>query len=97
MCVGKPATYGNGVLRVEDVGCGRVVDDDRVLQISSNLGQIFNVVTTMVMAALAEQPVVDNAMDVQLVEQGIAILLETCQRSYSKQVYRVNVPLTLRL
>lgn len=54
MCVGKPTTYGYGVLRVEDVGCRGVVDDDRVLEVSSNLGQILDVVAAMVMAALAE-------------------------------------------
>lgn len=54
MCVGKPAANGYGMLGVENVGCGRVVDDDSVLQVASNLGQILDVVATVVMAALSE-------------------------------------------
>lgn len=54
MRVGKPAANGYSMLRVENVGCRRVVDNNRVLQVSSNLGQIFDVVATMVVATLTE-------------------------------------------
>ncbi len=74
MCIREPAADGNGVLGVEDVGCGRVVDDDGVFQIPPDLRQVLDVVALVVVAALAEQPVVDNLVDVQLVQQGIAIL-----------------------
>lgn len=40
MRVGKPATYRNGVLRVEDVRRGRIVDDDGFSKVASNLGEI---------------------------------------------------------
>lgn len=33
----------------------------------------------MVVAALAEQAVVNNLVDVELIKEGIAILLELCQ------------------
>lgn len=38
--VREPAADGNGVLRVENVRRGRVVDDDGVLEITTNLRQI---------------------------------------------------------
>lgn len=40
MRVREPTADRNGVLRVEYVRCGRVIDDDCVLEISSYLGKI---------------------------------------------------------
>lgn len=40
MCIREPAADGNGVLRVEDVGRRRVVDDDRFLEVTSDLGKV---------------------------------------------------------
>lgn len=40
VCVREPAADGNGVLRMEDVGSGRIVDDDGVLQVATYLGKI---------------------------------------------------------
>lgn len=37
VCVREPAADGNGVLRVKDVRRGRVVDDDGVLKIATDL------------------------------------------------------------
>lgn len=37
MSVREPATDGNRVLRVEDVGCGGIIDDDGFLQVSTDL------------------------------------------------------------
>jgi hypothetical protein len=62
------------VLRVENVRGRRVVDDDRVLQVAANLRQVLDVVTLVVVAAFSEQPVVDNLVDVELVEERVAIL-----------------------
>jgi hypothetical protein len=61
------------VLRVEDVRCGRVVDDDRLTQRAADLAQILDVVALVVVARLAEQTVVDRVGDVELVEKGIAV------------------------
>jgi hypothetical protein len=37
VCVREPAADGNGVLRVEDVRRGRVVDDDGVFEVATDL------------------------------------------------------------
>lgn len=62
------------MLRVEDVRGRRVVDDDGVLQVSADLGEILDVVSLVVVAAFAEKSVVDDLVDVQLVQERIAIL-----------------------
>lgn len=54
MRVGKPAAYRDGVLWVENVGCGGVVDDDGVFQISADLGEVLYVIAAVVVAALPE-------------------------------------------
>lgn len=54
VCVREPAADGDGVLRVEDVRGRRVVDDDGILQIPSDLGEILDVVALVVVAAFAE-------------------------------------------
>ena len=74
MRIRKPAADGHGVLGVEDVGGGRVVDDDGILQVTSDLRQVLDVVSLVVVAAFAEQAVVDNLVDVELVQEGVAIL-----------------------
>lgn len=54
MRIGKPAAYRDGMLWVENVGCRRVVDDDGVLQVSTDLGEVLDVVSAVVVAALPE-------------------------------------------
>lgn len=56
------------MLRVEDVGGWRVVDNDSVLQVTTNLRQILDIVALVVVAALAEETVVNDLVDVELVE-----------------------------
>lgn len=63
------------MLRMENVGCGRVVNDDRVLEVASNLGQVLDIVALVVVATLPEQPVVDDLVDVQLIKERVTILL----------------------
>ena len=46
---GEPAADGHGVLRVEDVGCGRVVDYDCLAQVAADLGEVFDVIATISM------------------------------------------------
>lgn len=62
--VRKPTANGHRVLRVEYIRRGRVVDNDRLLQVAPDLRKILDVVTLVVVAALPEQPVVDYMMDV---------------------------------
>ena len=62
------------MLRVEDVRGRRVVDDDGVLQVSADLGEILDVVSLVVVAAFSEQPVVDDLVDVELVQERITVL-----------------------
>ena len=40
--VGEPAADGDGVLRVEDVRGGGVVDDDRFAEVPADLREILN-------------------------------------------------------
>ena len=40
MGVGEPAADGDSVLRVEDVGCRRVVDDDCLSKVAAYLGKV---------------------------------------------------------
>ena len=54
MRVGEPTADGDGVLGVENVRCGRVVDDDGVLEVAADLGEILDVVALVVIAAFAE-------------------------------------------
>lgn len=62
------------MLRVEDVGCGRVVDNDGVLEVSSDLGQVFDVVSLVVIAGFTEEPVVYHFVDIELVQERVAVL-----------------------
>lgn len=40
MSVGKPAADGDSMLRVEDVGCGGVVNDDCFTEVAADLGEV---------------------------------------------------------
>jgi hypothetical protein len=46
MGVGEPAADWDGVLGVENVRSWRVVDDDCVLQIAADLGEVLEYVST---------------------------------------------------
>lgn len=72
--VGEPAADGKGVLRMKDVRRRRVIDNDGVLQVSSHLGEILDVVALVIVAALSEKPMMDNLVDVQLVQERVAVL-----------------------
>ena len=63
------------MLGVEDVGCRRVVDDDGVLQLTPNLGEVLDVVSLVIVAALSEKPVVHDVVDIKLIKERIAILI----------------------
>lgn len=70
----EPTADGDGMLRVEDVRCGRVVDDDGVFEVPPDLRKILDVVPLMVVAALAEKPMMDDVVDIQLIQQGVTVL-----------------------
>ena len=81
--IGKPAADRDGMLGVEDVRGGRVVDDDRILEVATDLRKILyrvslgesgrvrdaylHVVALVVVTAFSEKAVMNNAVDVQLV------------------------------
>lgn len=68
MRIAEPTANRNSVLRVEDVACRRVVDDDRILEISAYLAQVLDVVALVIVAAFAEQPMMHNVVYIQLVQ-----------------------------
>lgn len=74
MGVGEPAADGDGVLGVEDVGGGGVVDDYGVLEVAADLGQVLDVVALVVVATLAEESVVHDLVNIELVEERVAVL-----------------------
>jgi hypothetical protein len=52
------------MLGVENVRSWRIIDDDGFLQISANLGQIFDVVSLVIVTTFPEKSVVYNVMDI---------------------------------
>lgn len=68
MRVREPTADGHGMLGVEDVGCGRVINDDGVLEVTSDLRQVLDVVSLVVVAALSEKTVVYHLVYVELIE-----------------------------
>ena len=73
MSVGEPRWDRHGVLRVEDVWCGWVVNDDGLAKWAANLAQVLDVVALVVVAWLAEEAVVYRIRDVQLIEERVAV------------------------
>lgn len=80
------------MLRVEDVRCRRVVNDDCVLEIASDLREILDIVALVVVAALSEQTVVHDLVDVKLVKQGIAVLGTVSAMSKTKGSMSIDLP-----
>lgn len=64
MSVRKPTTDRYSMLGVENVRSWRIIDDDGFLQISANLGQIFDVVSLVIVTTFPEKSVVYNVMDI---------------------------------
>ena len=52
------------MLRVEDVGGRRVVDNDRFSEVTANLGEIFDVVALVVVATLSKKTMVDYVVNI---------------------------------
>ena len=66
--VAEPAADRNGVLWMEYIAGGRVVDDDGLTEVTANLAQVLHVIALMVVTALSEQSVVHNMVNVQLIQ-----------------------------
>lgn len=47
--VGEPTADGDGVLRVEDVRCGGIIDYDCFAEVTADLRQILDVIASRVM------------------------------------------------
>jgi hypothetical protein len=86
--VGKPTADGHSMLGVEDVGSRRVIDDDCVLKISSDLREIFDIISLVVVAALSEEPVVDHLVNIQLIQQRVAVLKANVSRRTRRSTER---------
>jgi hypothetical protein len=72
--IGEPTADWDGVLWVENIRRRRVIDNDSILQVASKLREILDVVAVVVEATLAEQAVVDNIVDIELIQKRITVL-----------------------
>lgn len=77
----EPATDRNRIVRMEDVGRGRVVDDDRIGNVPSQLGKVFDVVALVVVARFTKQTVSDHPVNVQNVQHRVRVLNERVSAS----------------
>lgn len=73
MGVAEPGRDRHGVLRMEHVGGGGVVDDDQVFERTAHLRQVLDVVAVVVVARLSEQSVVDHLVHIEDVQQGVTV------------------------
>lgn len=64
----EPTADRYSMLGVEDVGGRRVIDDDGVLQVPSDLRKVFDIIALVVVTTFAEQPVVDDIVNIQLIK-----------------------------
>lgn len=62
------------MLGMKDVGSRRVVDNYSILQVTSNLGEVLDVVSLVIIAALSEKPVVHDLVDIKLIKERVAVL-----------------------
>lgn len=88
MRIVEPGRYRHSIVGVEDVRCGRVVDDDAVFHLSAQLRQVLvvsyctfslrmtylDVIALVVVATLSEQTMSNDSASVEHVEYGIGIL-----------------------
>mmetsp|Transcript_24842 Transcript_24842/g.80024 ORF Transcript_24842/g.80024 Transcript_24842/m.80024 type:complete len:252 (+) Transcript_24842:174-929(+) len=74
------------MLRLEHVRCRRVVHNDCALQPAPQAREVLHKVALVLGAVLAEQARIDDAMDVQLVEQGVGVLGQRCRVHHDLKV-----------
>ena len=68
---------------MEDVARWRIVDDDRLTEITSDLAEILDVISLMIVATFSEQSVMDNMMDVELIQERISVLADRRGKYYN--------------
>ena len=66
--------YTHSVIRVKNVGGGRVVDDDYLVQLSAEAAEVFDVVSAVEDARLAEEARVEHVPLVQQIGHGVRVL-----------------------
>ena len=64
MSIRKPTANGYSMLWVENVRCWRIINDDGFPKISTDLGQILDVVTLVVVTTFSEKAVVYYVMNI---------------------------------
>lgn len=74
MSIREPAADRYRVLRVKDIRGRGIVNNDGFPQVTPNLREIFDIVALVVVAAVSEQAMMDNIVDVQLVQEGVTVL-----------------------
>jgi hypothetical protein len=70
----EPTADWHGMLGVENVGCRRVVDNDCLLEVATNLRKVLHIVSLVIVTTLAEQSMVDDLVDIQLIQKRVSIL-----------------------
>ena len=63
----EPTRYRNGVIRMEDIGSRRIIDNDSFSYWSTKLRKIFDVIAFVVVTRLSEQTMFNDIVDIQLV------------------------------
>ena len=71
----EPCRDWHGVVRMENVRSGRVVEDDAPFHVSTELRKVFDVIALVIVTALSEESVSHNAIRIQHVEYRVGILL----------------------
>jgi hypothetical protein len=81
-----PWNDGHGALRLQHVGRGRIVQDDGVLHVSSNLTHILGKDSVDICAVLSEQTHGAIPIGIHQVHERICILAETCGEDHQLEV-----------
>lgn len=74
----EPADNWQSIFRLENVRVRGVVNDYTVGEFSPKLGKILDVIAIVLHACLTEEALVNPAMRVEDIQQGISILGQTC-------------------
>lgn len=69
MRIRKPTADWHSVLGMKDVGRRRIVDNNRILELPSNLREVFDIIALVVVAAFSEETMVYNVVDIKLIEE----------------------------
>ena len=81
MRVVEPGHHGDSVIRVEQVGRRRVVENNAVHQWPTEHGEVLDVIAAVAVATFAEQAMRHRFVDIDLVQHRIRVLPGTCQHT----------------